>query len=306
MMVVLLALFFALSAFGATPVRELYTQAVAASRLSAPEFRHGYLVVLEPGNGPASGFTVYAPDGSLALTISIEVPGGSHTSVTDVDFDSNGNIAVTASALGTTGYLNGILMLDPRGRQTRFINTGRFVPCHVTIAQDHSVWTLGWQRDSDNPIMTDQRDYMVVRQYSIDGEEMKAVLPRSSFPAGLEPGTGGSPQIAVTADRVGVLVYSGQTSDNREWVELDLNGKLLHRSRIDDTIRSPTTAAFTADGHIYLQGQGYGPVYTLERGTQVWRSIETQGAALMGGDSNSLVYRQGCCGMIRLQWFNQP
>jgi hypothetical protein len=306
MRTVLLGIVSALSMLGASPTREMLTQAIAAGSLRAPEFRHGYEVMFQP-DGPAYGFTAYAPDGSPALTTTIDVPGGTHAEVADVDFDSDGNAAVSAVALGNSGYLQGILLLDRTGRLTRFIDTGRFLPGHVTIAPDHSIWALGWQRDADNPTVKDRQDYTIVRQYSADGKEMKAVLPRSSFPNGLEPGSpGAGPQIAVTADRVGVLVYSGHTSDNREWVELDLNGTLLYRSRIDNIVRAPTQAVFSADDHVYLQGEGKGELYTLNGASHTWKPIQNQGEMLMGSDGNSLVYRKGCCGPVQLQWFDQP
>ena len=47
------------------------------------------------------GFTAYSPDGQLAYQKTLEVPGGSEPVVRDVDFDSDGNAAVVATALGS-------------------------------------------------------------------------------------------------------------------------------------------------------------------------------------------------------------
>jgi hypothetical protein len=152
--------------------------------------------------------------------------------------------------------------------------------------------------------MTDQQDYMIVRQFSFAGRELKAFLPRSAFPKGLS--AGGRGQIFVTEDRIGVLVLSGRTSDNQEWMELDLHGNLLRRLRTDGIIRSPILAAFTADDHAYLQGEGHGDLYAVDPESNTWRLAQSQGATLVGADGNALVYRQPCCGLIRLQWFDQP
>jgi hypothetical protein len=301
--------------FGAEqPVRELSTQAVPFAKSLAPWFRHGYLIVFPPGGAPgvplssvAFGFSAYAPDGKLAFDKIIELPQGSQPVVRDVDFDMDGNAAVAATAVGgESGFLHGILLLDRTGRQTAFIDTGRYVAAHLAIASDRSIWALGWQRDADIPRRADRKDYMIVRHFSVDGREVKACLPRSSFPAGLEPGASGpGVHIAVTRDRLGVLAYSGTTSANAEWVELDLNGNLLDRSRVDNVVPNVALAAFTADDRIYLAGYN-GALYTLDPTSHTWKSIQKQGGIFVGADGNSLVYMQSGTRPIQLQWFNQP
>ena len=213
----LLGILFAVSVLAESPVRETSTQAVTAPGEPVPYFRHRYLVVFR-GIGPHSEFSAFAPDGKLAFDKFIELPGGgSQSSVGDVDFDADGNAAVAAAAIGSTPcMLHGVLLLDRTGRQTRFIDTGCYVAAHVAIAPDHSIWTLGWQRDSGGT-EEDQKDYMIVRHFDYDGMQLSASLPRWSFPKGHAPGSaGGEAQIEVTPDRVGVLVYSGRTSANRE------------------------------------------------------------------------------------------
>jgi hypothetical protein len=294
------------------PVRELSTQAVPFANSIVPLFRHGYLILFPPGGGHGAslsiskfGFTAYSPDGHLAYQKTLEVPGGSQPVVRDVDFDADGNAAVGTSAEGgPSGFLSGILLLDRTGGDTGFIDTGRYFPARIAIAPDRSIWTLGWQRDAQSA-RPDRQDYMIVRHLSADGKELKAYLPRSSFPPGLEPGTDGpGVHIQVTNDRVGIFAYSGKTGANAEWVELDLNGNLLGRYRTDDALQ----AAFTADDHVYLTGRKLGEVYTLDHASHTWKLTPQQVAGmLMGADANSLVYRVGKnVGPILLQWFNQP
>ena len=249
---------FVLSASGAAqPVREVSTQAVSPLRI--PMFRHGYVVMLQPdAAAPAFGFVAYSRDGNFAFEKSIKLSGDSRPSVMDVDFDSDGEIAVSASGLGASG-------------------------------------------------LPDKQDYRIVRHFSQEGNLLQASLPRSSFPPGLEPGMMGGPQIQVAGARVGVLAYAGTTSEHHEWVELDLDGNLLVRSRIDSVIQAPTLAAFTDDDHVYLQGRGLGELHTFDRASQTWRSVPSQGTMLIGGDGAELVYyRSGRGQPVRLQWFNQP
>jgi hypothetical protein len=182
------------------PIRELSTQAVPNYRSQSPYFRHGYLILSPPGgpNGSSAAaiffaFYPYGPDGKLAYDGTIEVPGGIEPIVRDVDFDGEGRAAVAVSATGgASGFLHGILLLDRAGRQTRFINTGFYAPAHIAVASDHSIWTLGWQMDPNHPPFPVRPDYMIIRHMAPDGTEVGDYLPRSLFPAGLEPGMGGA------------------------------------------------------------------------------------------------------------------
>jgi len=298
------------------PIRELRTQIVPPALSIVPLFRHGYLIIFPPGgvNGtPAAsvfyGFTAYDPEGHFAYQEILDVPGGSQPVMQDVDFDSDGNASIGVSAQGgPSGIMSGILLLDRGGRQTSYIDTGRYLPAHLAMARDGSIWTLGWQRDAastaEHGVRADRQDYMIVRHFSADGKQLNAYLPRSSFPPGLEPGIqGAGPYIAVTQDRVGILACSGKTSGNPEWLELDWNGNVLERSRIDGVL----FGALTADDHVYLQGGKFGQVYTLDRTSHTWKLLQQGEGMLMGADGNNLVYRAGKNNEpILLQWFSQP
>ena len=318
MKVLLLSVLCTFSALAAKeqPVRELSTQAVTFANSIVPLFRRGFVVTFPPGPARGDhprissikyGFSVYAADGNFAFSKSIEVPEGSQPVVRDVDFDTDGSVVVAATALGgPSGFLMGILLLDRTGRQTGFINTGRYFPASVAIASDHSIWTLGSQMAADHPPYPDRQDYMIIRHYSADGKELKACLPRSSFPAGLEPGSSGpGVGIEVTHDRVGIFAYSGETGVNAEWIELDLDGNLLWRSRVDGVIRGVALAAITEDDHVYLEGYN-GEVYTLDSVSHAWRPIPKHEGTFMGVDGKNLVYRQRNSGPIQLRWFNEP
>ena len=113
---------------------------------------------------------------------------------------------------------------------------------------------FGWQRDATNPNRHDSQDYRTVRKYSIDGQQNGAYLLRSLFPPGLEPGMDHwqERRITVTSDRVGIQAISGDTSDKREWVELDLSGNLTGRWRLDTSYRFPGVV-LTSDDQAYVQ-----------------------------------------------------
>jgi hypothetical protein len=157
----------------------------------------------------------------------------------------------------------------------------------------------------------DRQDYKVVRQFSAEGKELNAYLARSTFPPGLEPGMPGpGARIEVTTDRVGILANSGENGSHREWVELDLNGNVIQRSRTDDTLRSVHLAAFTSDDHVFMQSARSGEVYTLDHASQTWKPIPKRGTGfLMGANGESLLYyieSQPYRSPIQLEWFHQP
>ena len=98
------------------PVRELTTQAVPFTSSVIPLFRHGYLILFPPPEGPTAlrwsimyGFTAYSPEGYFAYQEILEVPGARQPVVRDVDFDAGGNAAVGVSARsGASGMISGI------------------------------------------------------------------------------------------------------------------------------------------------------------------------------------------------------
>jgi hypothetical protein len=138
----------------------------------------------------------------------------------------------------------------------------------------------------------DKQDYMMVRQF-VDGKPAGGFLTRSLFPTGLSPGYSGDElRIVVTPDRVGVLVYSGNESEKREWVELDLKGGVVERIRIDKVVSSPAAVAFTDDDHVYLQARGAGGLFTLQAALHAWKPVPNQGVKLTGADGKDLVYRE--------------
>jgi hypothetical protein len=147
----------------------------------------------------------------------------------------------------------GIDIRDLSGTLLRSFSTGRFLPMHLSFGQDHSLWALGWQYDEAR-FSEDKQDYRILRKYSIDSnKETGAYLPKSLFESGLPPGMEEwqRRRITVTADRLGVEVISGNIGNQREWVELDLNGNVLGRWRLDPSNEFPGVV-FTSDDQAYV------------------------------------------------------
>src|SRR5579872_5804250 len=172
-----------------------------------------------------------------------------------------------------------------RGKPSR---PGGISPLTFRLPEDHSLWSVGWQRDvaeSGHP----DKQYMTVRKYLPDGKEAGAYLPRLLFPPGLEPAVKSwqnSGSITVAHDRVGLWVYSGEVGTKTEWVELDLNGNLLGRWRLDQ-LAGNTRVALTTDGHVFVQNLGakdkMHEFNTLNRESSTWQPVESPPSSWLEG-----------------------
>ena len=159
------------------PVREVTSQATRVGNQLVPAFYRGYIYWVGRHGGDRS-VTAYAPDGHLAHAF-VNQNGPVHT----IAIDTDGTVAV---AWGSTKG-GGIDFRDGSGTVTRTIQTGRYLPVHIAFAEDHSLWSFGWQRDAADAERSDRQDYLTVRKYLPGGKEAGSYLPRSLFPRGLEP-----------------------------------------------------------------------------------------------------------------------
>src|ERR1700677_520718 len=129
----------------AQQLREAFSPALIEHRM--PSFYNGYLFSVAPQHV----MTLFAPDGRLVLTLPILGQGNGHPSVQSVAIDGDGTLAV--------GWFDtpnaGIDIRDSLGNLLRTIDTGRYIPAHLSFANDHSLWSLGSQRDAAKPSYPD-------------------------------------------------------------------------------------------------------------------------------------------------------
>jgi len=296
----LLAFFSCVAAAADAPIRDVTSQAVTIPGMSTPAFYRGY--IYWAGHEP---LTVYAPDGQ---PLYVPRPNGTAEAFAA---DTDGSFAVAWSS--DTG--GGVNVHDPSGALVRSIPTGRYRPTHLTFAEDHSLWALGWQTAAVNSYMPDRSDYMTVRKFLRNGQPAGAFLPRSLFPKGLEPG-GESWQrsncITASHTAIGLWVTSG--GGNTEWVELDLDGNLTGRWRLAK-FSYDSRVAFTSDGHAFIQHANvdattHEVTYTLlmlDRSSSSWRLVSSSPAGyLVGADGDDLIFADTATGPIHLRWYQHP
>jgi len=298
----LLGAFSLCTSAGNDPLREVTSQAARVENQLVPAFYKGYIYWIGL-TGPDNQVTIYAPDGHLAFSFQTETGRAEGVAI-----DTDGSLAVAWGSIEG----GGIEFRDNSGTPRKTIQTGRYFPTHISFAEDHSLWSLGWQRDAANSGDPDKQ-YMIVRKYLPDGKEAGAYLPRSLFPPGLEPGMERwqkSGSIVVAHDRVGLWVYSGEIGTKTEWVELDLNGNLLGRWGLDQFYGN-TRVALTTDGHVFVQNYGAKDkthqLYKLNRESSTWQPVDSPPSGrLEGADGDALVFSDFRLGPMHVCWYQHP
>jgi hypothetical protein len=288
------------------PTREVISQANLVGNQLVPGFYKGYVYFL--GEGRPSQLRLYAPDGHLVLVTDVQGSRNFPPDLRGLAVDTDGTIAVSYVDTNNRNR-GGIEFLDSTGVRIRVIDTERYLAGNLCYGEDHSLWSFGFQHDKDDLGRADRQDYMTVRKYS-GGREVGAYLRRSGFPGGLEPGTESWQQmrIAVAHDRIGLLAWR-RTSNDLEWVELDLKGNLIGRWKFLGG--SEPSFAYTSDSHLYaLRLDPEAKIHRLsvfDRASSAWKEIEAPfNGGLYGADGDELVFADWEHGPMHLRWFKQP
>lgn len=271
-----------------TEMREVYYQGDLAPLNIGPTFDKGYLIVYKTH----AGVTIYSPDGSMLYDATAYVPDASHIGLENAAVDTDGSMVAAIRYRKDKVYFGGIAMFDSAGRQTQLFDTRQYLPTQVCIGPDHSIWTMGYKRPRTAASPTD--DYSTVRNYSRDGQELGAFLPRSSFAGDLDP-VGpviGGWQLRIANGKVGGIFYASsilrpgqQNPSTLQWIELDLKGNVLGRWEV-----SPKrVAAFAENGSVYAQDQN--GISVLDRSSGSWRPVAGMQGELLGAEGDSLVFK---------------
>lgn len=294
-----LSLLFLVPAWAADPV----TFGRTYGSTPIPAYDKGHLLFLTENKV----FEVWRPNGYDRFLATVDSPHGA--SAMSAAVDSKGRLAVSFGYLGANGFGAGVAYFDSTGRQTALIDTGKYMPAHVTYDHTDALWTFGWMRgESDQS--REPEEYMLFRKY-VNGKETGRYISRSLFPKGRAPGAGqgGGWRLRAAADRIGAFAFAGKTSDTQRWIEISLDGQLLGQYETDDQFGGGT--AFTDDAQlyrrIYVKAPKASHLQRLDRTAATWQTVDTHAhdAILLGAEGKQLVYGE-TPGPIRLQWIDQP
>ena len=283
-------------------VRQLVYPGADFGSRPIPKFDKGYLLFL----GLSCNLTVHAPSGNLLFSKDLTPCGG----LTDAAVDTDGTFAVSLSYLSPVGNAGAIARLDAAGRQTAFIETKRYLASGVGFDAKHTLWAIGWQRDEIRRDEGDTKDYMLVRRYSRAGVETGAFIPRSLWETTGEPAgvVLGHWHMAFAKDHVGAWVYPHYSHRTPQWVEWDLDGNLIARISIPDSVDG--CSAFTSSGRLYTvlwdPKHKVSNLAVLERATRAWRVLAERNETLLGADGEDLVFTKNTGGPIELVWVRAP
>jgi hypothetical protein len=297
-------------ALTAAPMKEkVYCNAVTMGGQIVPLYDRGYLVYLHQPNR----LEVHRPDGQLAYNFELPCPGEGSCSAAAVAVNFKGNVAVSFGYSNSNGRAAGIRIMNPQGKEIRFISTSLYVPTELCFDKDDNLWALGWLRDSLTRDAEEKQDYPLVRKFSAAGAEIGQYLPRSLWPNRKAfPGAGGRGywRMSAASDRIGAVIHENYADSAPEFVEWNLDGKLIRRTVIPDD--TSFGRAYTSDGRFYVRVREKGSrpelrVFEPSHGT--WKPvsenlperIDLDGTLLLGADGEELVYRVGH-GNTRLVW----
>jgi len=99
-----------------------------------------------------------------------------------------------------------------------------------------------------------------------------------------------------------------------EWVELNLDGQLTGRWRLD-SYSYEAKVAFTSDGHVFLQHANLSPsgrsvtyeLLTLDRASSTWRPVQAAPEGeLVSADGDKLIFADRANGPMHLRWYAHP
>ena len=298
--------FFAAALIGADSSRELMYNGVFFGNDPLPKFDKGYLLFLKtPPN--SCRITVYDAAGTLAFSGPIPNPKSDLCSAAGPAVDTDGTVAVSIAFQHSLGHGAGIVLLDRAGKLIRFIDTGRYVPSDLCFDQEHTIWSIGWQRDAVRNSYPDEKDYGIVRRFSLNGAAIGEFIQRSLWPEKGEPGSTGRGlwNMKAAKDQVGALIFHGYSGRTPEWIEWNLKGELLTRAPLKGDLHGGM--AYTEGGRLYAQlvDNDQRKLAVLDAKSREWVPMAgaTAGRLLLGAQGDDLVYQATGGGPVRLIWF---
>lgn len=283
--------FFLCGRLASPQVREVQYQGDLSPLNCIPSFDHGYLIAYDWNNV----IDVYSPDGFLMYRTAVQVPDSKQPSILNADADSDGTVAIAVRFHTNIGG-GGFALYDRAGNQIGFFNTGDYLPTQVAFGPDHSIWTIG---ELAGGIEAFTADYLVLRNYSREGEELGRFLSRATFPY-VRPRAGipiqplvrpmyGVWELRVSNDTVTAIFHHGQV-----WAQTDLKGQEQGRWSLVDNERP---RAITADGRAWTQRNHELQVFDRKTGT--WNAVKLDAAGtLLGADGDLLVFWEPSLGTL--------
>ncbi len=222
--------------------------------------------------------------------------------------DNEESVVATVMVTLPQGGRGGVLVwFDRSGKQAHTTQTGSFIPVQVCFDQNNELWVFGSDESDRAP---NEKEYSPIRKYSRSGNEEGRFLSRSTFPGWAPPFdiVNGFRRVQAARDRIGALLYPGHAGLQPQWIEIDLQGKLLGRWIVG---KHDGGLAYTEEGRLFKKTWGSKPpapqLAELERSSGKWLSVEYPAeipgqhfreGLLLGADRNQLVFSDQSAGQL--------
>ena len=286
-----------------TSQRQAEFTPVAATGAHEVRWGKGYLVSFPVGElkEPVS---VYDRNGKLTFEKWPELKDAAKIFIQDAVPTEQGRVVLAASAISRTGAMADMLVEMGSDGVHRVIRTTPFYPLKVCTTQTGTVWAFGKEL-TDQRTAEPNREYKVLREYSFEQGEMKAVLERSAIvPPPKVPLNGSKNDTFLKCGGDKLVLVLGATT---ELVEINLANHEVTRTPVTSLPPASymTGAAVTDAGDVYVSTLRPGKDATTEllrlkpdtsviAADAVKTSGSTPGAfLLLGDDGGSLVYSRG-------------
>jgi hypothetical protein len=190
----------------------------------APRFANGMLVARHTPSISTSRISRWDTSGRQLPDVNISMPNVARTIVSDAAVHPKSGIVLALTAVSENNRGAPLLLwADQSGKVVRAVETSPFAANRIVFSEDGTLWTFGREFDAG---LRDVPEYNVIRRYDQTGKLIGSTLPRSSFAGKMAPHI--TSHLVSSGNKVGILSLT-----KGEWIELDLQGKLLGRWKIN-------------------------------------------------------------------------
>lgn len=267
-----------------------------APNTTIPTVDKGYVLVAQK---QSCNLTVFRPSGQLAFTTTLKGPAGQDCSIWAMAVDTDGSVAAAITYAQSPSAAAAVAITNPEGMQTSYIPTSRYNPTQITFDRDHTVWTLGWQRDEVKLDTEDSRDYDVARHFERGGKLLGSFLKRSTWARNATPFSQGLGYWNMTAGQDRIAAFLPGTRERAsEWIEWSRHGQLLTRIQVEQQMR--LGRALVKSDRVFgcWTGDTTDPQpacgeYNRTKGTWTPISIPFKHGMLFGSDGENLLFADG-------------
>jgi hypothetical protein len=212
----------------------------------------GYLIThaFEDMGTKKPAAVLYDRDGHFAREAIVAFKDAESTAVEDAAASSSGKLILSVGTDQAGVISNYIAEVDSGGHLGRMVRTNPFVPVHICVDDDGTVWGYGFQRAEDGNAVDGAA---VLRQYSFEKGQVQALLKVSRHP-GWRLTQGRYPEeVDLRCNSKQVGLFNGTAS---EWIEVSLATNALKVYKINP-LPSPkemriTGFALTESGDVFV------------------------------------------------------